>query len=138
MKFIQRWVYSFAITSVALIFFNLFVILRFGVNLGYIRVAIGALIISVLVASSITLFKMKKGNDILKAVLGILPLLPITLVLRNMYGVAVFRASVFLWILAAIFVVAYSLAVVIVSSKAKKEEKELNTLLKDKTKDEQK
>ncbi len=138
MKFIQRWVYCFAITSVALILFNLFVILRFSVNLGYIRVAIGALIISVLVASSITLFKMKKGNDILKAFLGILPLLPITLVLRNMYGTGVFRATVFLWILAAIFVVAYSLAVVVVSSKAKKEEKELNTLLQDKTKDEPK
>lgn len=138
MKFIQRWVYSFAITSLALILFNLIVIVRFAINPGYIRVTLGAVIISALVASSITLFKMKKGNDILKAFLGLLPLLPITLVLRNIYGTAVFRASVFLWILAAIFVVSYSLAVVVVSSKAKKEEKELNHLLKDKTKDEKK
>ncbi len=138
MKYIQRWVYSFAITSLVLVLFNLGVYARLSINLGYIRVALGALTISALIAASITLFKMKKGNDILKAFLGVLPLLPITLVMRNIYGTAVFRASFFLWILVVIFVVAYTLAVVFVSSKAKKEASELNFLLKDKEKENQK
>lgn len=138
MKFILRWVYSFAITSIVLMLFNLGVIARFGISLGYVRVTIGSIAISALAAASITIFKMKKGHDMLKAFLGLLPLLPITLVMRNIYGPAVFRASVFLWILVAISVVIYTLVVVLFSSKAKKEEKELNVLLKDKEKEEKK
>ncbi len=138
MKYIQRWVYSFAITCVVLILFNLGVYVRLGLNPGYIRVTLGAILISALIAASITIFKMKKGNDVLKAFLGLLPLLPINLIMRSIYGVVVFRAAVFFWTLALIFAVAYSLAVVIISHKAKKEEKELNVLLKDKEKDAQK
>ena len=138
MKYIQRWVYSFAITSVALILFNLGVYVRLGLNPGYIRVVLGAIMISALIAASITIFKCKKGNDILKAFLGLLPLLPINLIMRSIYGVAVFRAAIFFWTLALIFVVAYSVAVAVVSHKAKREEKELNVLLKDKEKDAQK
>lgn len=138
MKYILRWVYSFAITSLVLILFNMGVFVRFGFSLGYVRVALGAIAISALVAASITIFKMKKGHDLLKAFLGLLPLIPITWVMRSIYGPAVFRASVFLWILVAISVVAYTLVVVLISSKAKKEEKELNVLLKDKEKEEKK
>jgi ABC-type bacteriocin/lantibiotic exporter with double-glycine peptidase domain len=79
---------------------------------------------------SITVFRIQKMNSLLATLLGLIPLLAIPLILRRIYGVILFRFSFVIIIAFAVCAVIYAIAVLIVANRYKKEEKDLNKLLK--------
>ncbi|MCX5775643.1 MAG: hypothetical protein NTV44_04710, partial [Firmicutes bacterium] len=102
---------------------------RLDISFRYPVVVIYVLLIALFITLSIFLFKLKKGNGILKAALGLVALMPIPLLLRHLYGLAIFRFSFVLYILFVVCIVTYTVTVLIIAKKAKKEENELNVLL---------
>lgn len=130
MKKILTWFsYSFVGTSLALFFLNVWITNHLDISFRYQVVLVYVFLITLFITLSIFLFKMKKGNEILKAGLGLLALMPIPLLLRNLYGLVIFRFSFVLYILFAACAVTYTITVLLIAKKAKKEEKELNVLL---------
>jgi len=130
MKKILTWFsYSFVGTSLALLFLNVWIANHLDISFRYQVVIVYVFLITLFITLSIFLFKMKKGNEILKAGLGLLALMPIPLLLRHLYGLVIFRFSFVLFVLFAACAVTYTITVLLIAKKAKKEEKELNVLL---------
>lgn len=127
--FLHCWIKSFAITSGVMLLFNGLLVRWRDLSIPYVAMTFAAFLLTALIALSITLFKMKKGNDILKTILGLLVLLPIPLILRRVYGVVLFRFTFVLLIFFAICAISYAVAIVIVSKRAQKATNELNQLL---------
>ena len=121
--------YSFLGTSLALFFLNIWITNHLGSSIRYQAVVFYVILVSLFITLSIFLFKLKKGNEILKAVLGLAALMPVPLLLRSLYGPIIFRFSFVIFILFAACAVTYTITVLLVAKKAKKEEKELNVLL---------
>jgi len=130
MKKILTWFsYNFVGTSLALFFLNVWIANHLDISFRYQVVLVYVFLITLFITLSIFLFKMKKGNEILKAGLGLLALMPIPLLLRHLYGLVIFRFSFVLYVLFAACAVTYTITVFLIAKKAKKEEKELNVLL---------
>lgn len=128
-KFFSWWAYSFVFTSLALLILNLWIADRLDIHFRYPFVVIYVIIVSGFIALSIFLFKMKKGNEILKTALGLIALMSIPLLLRSLYGLVIFRFTFVLFILFAACAITYTVTVLLIAKKAKKDEKELNLLL---------
>ena len=56
-------------------------------------------------------------------------LLPIVFITRKIFGVIVFKNSFVIYVFTGICLILYSIAVAVVASRSKKEEKDLNILL---------
>lgn len=136
--FLTKWAVIYAITNIILLVATFIVVRRFGVEIAFYKVSLGGLIMSFFIALSLFLFRIRKGNQILKIFLGFISLAPVVFLARYMFGTTIFRYSFAIYIFAGICSVIYALAVITVAAKAKKEEKELNSLLllKEKPEDE--
>ncbi len=131
----RRWAYSFTITNIIFIVTTFFVLNRLNINMPYLRMSIASLLVALFVSLSITLFKMKKGNQFVKIILSVLALLPIIFILRRAFGVIIFRYSFILYILSSVFLLGYGIAVWVIAKKSKATEEQLNKLLEQKNKD---
>lgn len=128
-QYLKRWSISYAIINLVFLIVSFIVKRRLNISISYLNVSIGAVVIAVFAALSVSLFKMKKGNQIVKTVLGLLALAPVVLVTRKIFGVMVFRYSFVIYVFAAICAISYCVAVFVVARRAKLDEKELNSLL---------
>lgn len=131
-KILRRYASIYTMINIVFLLVCLFVQLRLNIAIPFLKVCIGALIISIFVTLSVTLFKMKKGNEILRIALGFIALAPIVLITKAVFGATVFRYSFIIYIFALLCAIIFCIAIIVVASRAKKEEKELNDLLVDK------
>ncbi len=129
-KIWQRFLVSFFFTTLGLLLVNVVVFRRLGETFPHFIMVIGSLLIAASITLSITLFRIQKLNSLLATLFGLIPLLAIPLILRRIYGVILFRFSFVIIIAFAVCAVIYAIAVLIVANRYKKEEKDLNELLK--------
>lgn len=126
--FINRLSLSYLIVNVFFLLTSFVILRRLGIRIDYIRVSLGAILISVFIASSITVFK-SNLNHIARTVGGFILILPIVYITRLIFGVMVFRFTFVVYLFAILCAVIYGIAVLVVTQKYKQEEKSLNELL---------
>ncbi len=129
---LKNFAYSYALAGVLFIIISFVLKRRLNIDIAYLKANIGAVLVSALLTLSVALFRMKKGPAIVKTFLGFLALLPSVFVTRWVFGVAVFRYSYIVYLFALLCAVIYSIAVIIVASRARKEIALLNALLANK------
>ncbi|HBG32839.1 MAG TPA: hypothetical protein DEG42_02545 [Acholeplasmataceae bacterium] len=131
-KYLKLYAYSYAIVSLIVFILALGINRYFEIALPLRALFIGGIIISLLIALSILIFKKTWGNGVLNVIVGYIIISPVPFVLRLMFGTYLFRTSVAIYILGFIYAVLYSLVILYGSIKNKKTEDKLNALLKDK------
>lgn len=137
-KWFTLFTKTFFFTAIGFALVAIGVIRRLNLQLPYLKLFAGIFIIALLISLAILLFKSPKGNGVLHAVFAFLIILPSVFVLRNVFGIAVFRFSFVIYILMSVFAVLYAIAVIMVSRKAKKETRGLNQLLDENRKEPEK
>lgn len=131
-NYFKQYAYIYAIVSVITFVFALFVNRRFEVSLSIQPLFWGSIIISLLIAGSITIFKKTWGNGVLNVIVGYLVMVPIPGVLKFMFGNYIFQRSFAIYIFGLIYAIIYSFVILYAAHKNKKMETKLNELLKDK------
>ncbi|MFP4187155.1 MAG: hypothetical protein ACLFSU_03180 [Acholeplasmataceae bacterium] len=138
--YLKRYAYAYAITSIVILIVAVFVTRRFGVDLNsraLIALLVRTMIISALIALSVTIIKQTWGNGMLNIVIGYLVIFPIPFMIRTMFGRALFRGTLALFLIGLIYALIYSLVVLYASLKNKRVEQKLNALLEDRQKDDE-
>lgn len=129
--YIKIWLGAFAAVNGMMLLISLIIMRRLNIsNLPFVKLETGALVISLFIALSAFIFQLKRGNIILKIAGGLLAVLPSVFVLRNIFGILVFRYSFVIYLAFAVCALIYGLVVFITAHKTKKEENELNKLIK--------
>jgi len=114
----------------------LIVLRRAQVTYAFIRLEIGAILVSAIVGFAVWLFRLEKGNSLINTILGYLVIIPSIFVLRNTFGQYLFRFTWLIYVVMVCVGIIYGIAVWVVSKKYKKEVADLNQLLKkDKSED---
>jgi phosphotransferase system glucose/maltose/N-acetylglucosamine-specific IIC component len=131
-KYLKLYAYSYAIVSFVICIFALGVNRYFEITLPLRALFFGSMLISMLIALSIVVFKKTWGNGVLNVIVGYIIISPVPFILRTMFGIYLFRTSIAIYILGLIYAVLYSLVILYGSIKNKKIEEKLNALLKDK------
>ena len=108
---------------------SLLVLRRASITYPFIRLEIGAILISGVVSLAIYMFRLEKGHVLLNTILGYLILIPGIYMLRSTFGQYLFRFTWLLYVLMVLIGIIYGIAVWQVSKKYKKEAEELNDLL---------
>lgn len=129
---LKTYAYCYAVTSVLFMLICVVLKRRLNIDISYLRAGVGALIVSVFLTLSAALFRMKKGNAIVKTILGFISLLPAVFVVKRVFGAAVFRYSYIVYLFALLCAVIYSIAVIAVAYRARKDAASLNALIADK------
>jgi ABC-type transport system involved in cytochrome c biogenesis permease component len=129
-KFLTKWAIAYAIVNILFIVGAAVINNRLGLDIPYLRLTIGAAIISLLGAFSATIYKVDKLNDILRAILAFLISLPSVFILGRVFSKTIFRYSFIVYLLALVCAIIYAVAVMVVTKKFKNEEKALNELLR--------
>ncbi|HOI86157.1 MAG TPA: DUF3021 family protein [Acholeplasmataceae bacterium] len=126
----------YLITHLVFLLLALVVLRRAQVTYAFIRLEIGAILVSAIVGFAVWLFRLEKGNSLINTILGYLIIIPSIFVLRNTFGQYLFRFTWLIYVVMVCVGIIYGIAVWVVSKKYKKEVKDLNELLnKDKTSD---
>lgn len=126
----------YLITHLIFLLLALIVLRRAQVTYAFIRLEIGAILVSAIVGFAVWLFRLEKGNSLINTILGYLIIIPSIFVLRNTFGQYLFRFTWLIYVVMVCVGIIYGIAVWVVSKKYKKEVKDLNELLnKDKTND---
>ncbi|PKK97044.1 MAG: hypothetical protein CVV58_03270 [Tenericutes bacterium HGW-Tenericutes-3] len=128
-KYFKLYAMTYAIVNLVVFILALWLIRVRNADLALRALFWGSIIISLLIALSITVFKKTWGNGVLNVILGYLIILPATLVLRTMYGTVLFRRTFAIYLLGLIYAIVYSLVILYASLRNKKEEIKLNELL---------
>lgn len=128
-NYFKLYAYIYAIVSVVTFLLALAIMRIYDVTLQIRPLFWGSILISLLLALSIKVFKKTWGNGVLNVILGYLIILPAIFILRSMYGTVLFRRTIVIYLLGLIYAVIYSLIVLNSSLKNKKEESKLNKLL---------
>jgi hypothetical protein len=97
----------------------------------FIRLELGAILISLFVTLSIGMFRFEKGNSILNTIVGYLLLIPGIFILRETFGNYLFRFSWLIYLFMVGVGIIYGVSVIFVSKKYKKEVEDLNKLIQD-------
>jgi hypothetical protein len=116
---------------VHLLFFILAVIAfrRADIRYLFIRIEIGALLISLIVSATFAMFRLEKGYSLINTIIGYIILIPGIFILRSVFGQYLFRFSWIIYFIIVCISIIYGIAVFMVSKKYKKEAQELNELL---------
>ena len=136
-KYFNIFVKTFFFTSIPLMILSLIVRRRLDYIMGYVRLTIGAILISVFIALAITVFKSEKGKGFVNAILGYIIIIPALFIVRNLFGTYLFTRVWIIYIVIAIVGVIYGIALLVASKKYKTEVDELNRLLLDKEEDQE-
>jgi flagellar biosynthesis component FlhA len=128
-KTLSIWTRSFLSTLLAFTVISVLVLRRLNIQLPYLRLIIGAVMISFFVALGILIFKSKKGNPLINTILGYLTMVPSVLIMRSVFGILIFRYSFVIYLFIVLVGVIYAIAVMVVSKRYKNEAQELNKLL---------
>jgi hypothetical protein len=128
-EFLKRFCVSFVVVNIVFLFVALFVVHRFGIELGFIRLSIGTFTVTLFVAFSMMLFKAHIINGLVSTVLGFLAVLPVVFIMRRIFGVFIFKFSFMIYVLSILIAVIYGIAIVILSKKYQNDDRYLNELL---------
>ncbi len=128
-NYLKLYAIIYAIVNLAVFVLALAIMRNSNIILSIKTLFWGSIIISLLIALSIKVFKKTWGNGVLNVILGYLIILPATVVLRSMYGTFLFRRTFVVYLLGLIYAVIYSLVILYASLRNKKEEGKLNQLL---------
>ena len=128
-RFAKIWSYSY--TSVMIVFMILsFSILRnLNINVPFLRLAMGGMIIAFCLTASIMIFRAKSLNAFIRVIGAFILILPITFIARALFGVMIFRYSFIVYGFALISALIYAGVILTIARKVKSEEKELNDLI---------
>lgn len=129
MLFVKRFLVSYFFSSLVLMLLSIIEVWRFGEVNGYIRVLLFNTGLSLLITLSITFFFMKVQNDWLNLLLGVLPLLPIPILLQLLFGRTIFRTGLLVLVIFIIGLIGYSISAYGLHRRAISESKEMNHLL---------
>jgi len=128
-KALSIWIRSFLYTLLAFTVISVLALRRLNIQLPYLRLIIGAVMISFFVALGILIFKSKKGNPLINTILGYLTMVPSVLIMRSVFGILIFRYSFVIYLFIVLVGVIYTVSVMVVSKRYKNEAQELNKLL---------
>lgn len=131
-KHFNTFVKTFFFTSLPMVLLSIYILRRTDFNIGYIRITIGTILISIFISLAIRAFKSEKGKGYINAILGYIIIIPALFVLRNMFGNYLFTRVWAIYIIILIIGVIYGIALWITSKKYKSEVDELNRLLLEK------
>jgi phosphotransferase system glucose/maltose/N-acetylglucosamine-specific IIC component len=102
---------------------------RRDINLPFLRLELGAIIISLIIGLAYTIFKSEKGKPIINVIISYLLVLPSLLVFRSNFGQILFRSAAFIYIIFVIVGIIYTIALYVASRKYKQEADDLNAML---------
>jgi len=131
-KGFELWLKTFFVTTLVFTLISLSALRRLNLQLPFLRLIIGAMIIALLLMFGILVFRLKKGNQIVNTILGFLIILPSVGVMRTVFGALIFRWSFVIYVFVALIAIIYSVAVVVVSKRIKSDVDTLNKLLAEK------
>jgi hypothetical protein len=131
-NYMKQYAYVYAIVSVATFVFAMFVNRRFEVSLSIRPLFWGGILISLLIAGSITIFKKTWGNGVLNVIVGYFVMVPIPGILKLMFGNYIFQRTFTIYLFGLIYAILYSLVILYAAHKNKRMETKLNELLKEK------
>jgi cbb3-type cytochrome oxidase subunit 3 len=104
---------------------------RAGVTLPFIRLEIGALLISLIISLAISIYRSEKGHPIINVIIAYLLVMPSLFIIRSNFGRLLFRSAWILYIIFIVIGIIYAIALWVASNKYKKEVDQLNALLED-------
>ena len=90
-KYLKLYAYSYAIVSLIVFILALGINRYFEIALPLRALFIGTIIISLLIALSILIFKKTWGNGVLNVIVGYIIISPVPFVLRLMFGTYLFK-----------------------------------------------
>ncbi|MCD4826680.1 MAG: hypothetical protein K8Q99_02715 [Acholeplasmataceae bacterium] len=128
-KYIDIYLKSFFFMSLLFLFLSIIVYQRTDVRPPFALVSYGIFIVSIFLSTSIWLFKLEEGNGLIHAIIGYLVLIPAILVIRNVYGTALFRFSYLIYIIFIFIGIIYGIVFAVVSKKYKNEVDKLNEMI---------
>jgi len=131
-SYFKRLTYIYLVLSILFIIISFVIFKRTSTQLSYLRLSIGALLISAILDFSVVIFKTKKLPPIINILLGFISLIPAIYVFKEVFGTLMFKVSIAIYIFAFVCAVIYSIAVIIISYRVRKDEQFLNKLLKEK------
>lgn len=131
-RFFSVFIKTFFFIQAAFLLVALWMIWRLNQQPGFLAAVLGGIVMSALIASAVLLFRRKKGKPAWNAVSGFLLVLPSILVLRRVFGIAVFRFGFVVYLFAVLCGAIYGIAVLLVYRKVRKESADLNVLLEEK------
>ncbi|MDD3122228.1 MAG: DUF3021 family protein [Candidatus Izemoplasmatales bacterium] len=128
-KFGRRFTNSFIFINVFMLFLTIGIYRHLNITYPFIKVSIGAFLISLFISLAVTIFKLEKGLSWLNAIIGFIVATPSLFVLRYLFGYSIFRYSFVSYLFIIVVAIIYGIAIMVVSRKAKSEANELNLLL---------
>ena len=132
-RFFAVFVQTFFLLEAGFLLLSGWMVWRLNQQPRFLAAVLGGMAMAALIAAAVLLFQRKKGRPIGNAIGGFLIVLPSVLVLRRVFGVAVFRFGFVVYLLAVLCAVIYGIAVFLVYRKVRKESADLNGLLAEKS-----
>lgn len=102
---------------------------RVDVSLPFLRLEIGAILISMIIALAISIYHSEKGHPVLNIIIAYLLVMPSLFIIRANFGRLLFRSAWLLYIVFVIIGLIYGIALWAASKKYKKEVDQLNAML---------
>ena len=127
--YMRRYATAYAIIQPLAIILALMIMRRFEVTIPMRGIFLGSVLISVLVALSVTIFKKTIGNGVANIILGWVVVFPVPILIRAMFGTVLFRTSLVIYVFGLIYTVIYSFVVLYASLVNRKTKEDLNALL---------
>lgn len=134
-RFLSRVAKAFIILTILTIILVLYIRRVTGIIMPYNIVTVSTLLSSFFAALARTVFKSEKGIPVVNAVLGYLLIIPILFIIRATYNNYLFQLSYLIYIIMAVILIIYGIALLVAKKKYKQEVDELNRLLLDKQED---
>lgn len=130
--YLKLFAYVYTLSSIVSFVIALAVIRRYDVNLPIREIFIGVIFISLFIAAAIIIFKKTWGNGVMNVILGYLILLPVPFTINRMYDGYILRRPTFIYLFGLIYAVLYTLVLIYAHHRNRKDEKNLNDLIKEK------
>jgi phosphotransferase system glucose/maltose/N-acetylglucosamine-specific IIC component len=134
----QYFLRSLVIVNIIYILLTWVIMRRRDIILPFLRLELGAIIISLIIGLAYTIYKSEKGKPIINVIISYLLVLPSLLVFRSNFGQILFRSAAFIYIIFVIVGIIYTIAIYVASKKYQHEVNDLNALLKNKDQEEEK
>jgi len=106
------------------------IVRRAEVNLPFLRLELGAILISLILAFAMSIYRSEKGHPIINVIIAYLLVMPSLFIIRANFGRLLFRSAWLLYIIFIVIGIIYAIALWVASKKYQKEVDDLNQLLK--------
>lgn len=128
-EYLKIYLKFYLFVHILFILLSLIVLRRAGITYPFLRLEIGAILVTFVISLAVFMFRLEKGSSMLNTILGYVILIPGIFILRSTFGNYLFRFTWLIYILMVFIGIIYGVAVYVVSKKYQKEAKEMNDLL---------